>query len=101
MAFDLMGKTPIRFKYTDEALEASWTFAPGDPDLSRKLQGMLDFLRGMAQDEPIFAALAMEDASANRRAGRDLIARELEPPALPERAVANGWEMLDASESDE
>jgi hypothetical protein len=93
MAFDLMGKSPIRFKYTDEALEASWTFAPGDPELAPKLQRMLDFLKGMAQGDRIFAALAMEDVASQRAEGRREVARSLEPPALPERAIANGWEM--------
>jgi hypothetical protein len=94
MAFDLMGKSPIRFKYTDEALEASWTFAPGDPDLAPKLQRMLDFLKGMAQSDQIFAALAMEDVASQRAEGRKEIARIMEPPALPERAIANGWEVI-------
>lgn len=92
MAFDLMGKVPIRFRWTEEEnqLEASWTYTPGDPDLRRKLRAMLDFL---------------DEREATTSPPRVAPAGELAPPAplravaaavpeIPAQSRANGWEMI-------
>ncbi len=94
MAFDLMGKVPIRFRWTEEEnqLEASWTYTPGDPDLRRKLRAMLAFLderEATTAVPPQVAPVAELISPAPLRAIGAAPA-----PEIPAQSRANGWEMI-------
>lgn len=90
--FELLGRTPIRFRWAEEEnqLEASWTYVPGDPELRRKLRAMLEFLDEreaiLAGPPPMAPVVELAPAPPARAMAAT--------PEIPEHSRANGWEMI-------
>jgi hypothetical protein len=84
MAFELLGKNPVRFRYTDGVMEASWTVSPDDPELVMKLQRMLQFVTEHDDGGYNYEVVPVPVVS--------YAPKTLEPPPIP-----NGWELLDQS----
>lgn len=87
--FRMLGKNPTRFVWEEDAMEASWTFAPGDPALLEKLESMVNFVRSrMGSPVPV----VVHDIPA--------ISRAAAMPELPASSVANGWEIMAPGEEE-
>lgn len=79
--FRLLGRNPVRFIWEEDAMEASWTFSPDDPELISKLESMVSFVRGRQGGETPRPPLPVRPVPAV-------------PPVLPAESVANGWELM-------